>query len=181
MAERLHLTLNADSVAEQCARLLEGSRQPGHALAALTALQSCVAAHTASGDHAGPAYRAVQDVIGQYAEEARQRVLAEQAAVLQQAILDRDCAALARAHGALSRNGFWQVAGRTAEQLGPERLAAALDWLRTWNRDARARALAASPYPDALDFRAAAVDPLQYAAMEEALRALDAPASTSSS
>jgi hypothetical protein len=43
----------------------------------------------------------------------------------------------------------------------------AKDWALAWYSDAKSRALAASGYPDALNFHQAGISPQEYAAMDD--------------
>lgn len=172
--QALQITLSEESIEAHCAELAKQSRTPEQGLTALVTLQSCIADHTTPGNRADPNYRAIQGVIERHAASAREKVITETGDALVNALQKKDCGAITRAHGALSRNGFWQAAGRAARQFDPESLIQTENWLHAWCIDAKMRAQAASPYPDAPDFKAAGVVPQEYAAMDEIRRALEA-------
>lgn len=174
MADALHLTLTADDIEKHCVELKAQSRSPAHLLSALVALQACITTHTPPGSQADPAFRDIQAVLENHAATARESLLEETATLLQTALLEQDRRAIMRAHAALSRNGFWQAVARAARQPGAGHFEQAANWLASWCEEMKARAQAASPYPDSLDFRAAGIDPKAYAAMDETRRALDA-------
>lgn len=174
MTQTLHLALSAEHIGKLCAELGLQARGPAHLLTALMALQTCIAAHTPPGDRANAAYRDIQEILGHLSEEARRSLLEETAGILRAALMEQDSRAITRAHEALSRNGFWQAVAQVAEKLGKAQIEHAGDWLAAWCREKKSRAQAASPYPDSLDFRAAGIDPKEYAAMDEIRRALDA-------
>lgn len=174
MTQSLPLTLTADSIEKHCSELKTQMRSPAHLLTALVALQTVISTHTSPGNQADPAYRDIQGVLERHAAAARENLLVETAAMLRTALLEQDRRAIMHAHRALSRNGFWQAVAQAAQQTGPEHLASAAIWLETWCQQEKQRAQGASPYPDCLDFKAAGIDPQEYAAMDEIRRALDA-------
>lgn len=174
MTQALHLTLSTDSIEKHCAELKIQMRSPAHLLTALVALQTIISTHTSPGNQADPAYRDIQAVLERHAAAARENLLVETAAMLRTALLEQDRRTIMRAHGALSRNGFWQAVAQAAQQTGPEHQTRAANWLESWCRQEKSRAQGASPYPDCLDFKAAGIDPQEYAAMDETRCALDA-------
>ena len=169
MAERneIALLLTPDIADAQCREAIQQARNASHALAALIALQSFIAATARHADRFTPAYEAVKAAVEKHAAEIRTRILAENADALAQAIRQKNRPEIARIHAALSRNGFWQAAQQAARQFGTDDLAAATAWAKDWCRDAKASAQAASGFPDALDFRKAGIAATEYAAMTE--------------
>jgi hypothetical protein len=83
------------------------------------------------------------------------------------ALGEQDLGGIQGVHAALSRNGFHQTVLAAIRQLSGEQLRATAAWVADWQGDARTRAEAASPYPDALDLRAAGISPARFAAMSE--------------
>lgn len=79
----------------------------------------------------------------------------------------QDCAAVTQIHEDLSRNGFWQVAQIAAAKLDAAERTRANAWAHAWCADAKTRALAASGYPDALNFQKAGISATEYAAMTD--------------
>lgn len=174
MTQILQLTLTADGIDKHCCELKAQARNPAHLLTALMALQTLITTYAPPGDQAAPAYRDIQATLERHAAIARENLLQETASMLQTALATQDRYAIVRAHGSLSRNGFWQAVALAAQQAGSEHLARAAGWLETWCQQEKQRAQDASPYPDCLDFKAAGIDQQEYAAMDEARRALDA-------
>lgn len=178
MAQSLCLTLSVDDIEKHCTELRAQPRGPAHLLTALMTLQACISSHTTPGSHSDPAYRDIQAVLERHAAAAREALLEETARALQTALLEQDRRAIVRAHGALSRNGFWQAVAQASQAPITAHLEEAARWLSSWCATAKSRAQAASPYPESLDFKAAGIDPKEYAAMEEARRALEAAVSS---
>lgn len=174
MAQTLQLTLTADGIEKHCTELKAQARSPAHLLTALMALQALITTYTSPGNQTIPAYRDIQATLERHAAIARENLLQETAAMLQTALIEQDRHAIMRAHGALSRNGFWQAVALAARQVGPEHRMRSANWLDAWCRQEKSRAQAASPYPDCLDFKAAGIDQQEYSAMDETRRALNA-------
>lgn len=163
------LSLTPAEMEAQCAALTQQFRSPAQVLSALVALQSLFAS-APPGQRENAPYREIQAVISRHAEIVRAQLLAECRARLLAALQRRDTLEVTRVHGALSRNGFWQAGAEAASARGNTDLQGDLAWLKEWCASARARAEAASPYPDALDFRAAGIAVEEYTAMDELLR-----------
>lgn len=167
-AEVFRLALTPQAVEALCAGLWQQFRGPGQIISALVALQSLLAL-APPGDRESTSYRDIQAAIARHAETARVQLLAECESRLLLALERRDTTEITRVHGSLSRNGFWQAAAPARGRENGD-----LAWLAQWCKNARARAEAASGYPDALDFRAAGINAEEYAAMQELLRCLQA-------
>lgn len=163
------LTLTPDQLDELAAHFPNQFRNPAQVMSALVALQSLLAL-APPGDQTQPAYRAMQDALNQRAETARAMLLQESIEHLLAAIRSRDARAIARVHGALSRNGFWQIATAAGQQLLASDSAGEMAWIKDWV-DA-AKTAAASPYPDTYDFTSSGIDPKSFAAMTELQRCL---------
>ena len=165
-SEVFRLALTPQAVEALCASLWQQFRGPGQILSALVAIQSLLAL-APPGDRETEPYRNIQALIARHAETARAQLLAECESRLLLALERRDTAEITRVHGSLSRNGFWQAAAAARGRENSD-----LAWLAQWCNSARAKAEAASGYPDALDFRAAGLVAEEYAAMQELLRCL---------
>lgn len=163
------LTLTPVQVDELAARLPDQFRNPAQVMSALVALQSLLAL-APPGDQIHPAYRAMQDALNLRAETARTALLQESVERLLTALRTRDASAIARIHGTLSRNGFWQTATAAGKSLQTNDTTGELGWINTWV-DA-AKIAAASPYPDTYDFISSGIDPKTFAAMTEFQRCL---------
>lgn len=159
--------LTLEKIAAHCQELDKQSASPGHTLAALTGLQTCLVNMVPSGDHGLPVYREMMAVIEHYATAARTRLLEESAVVLIRALRERNQKEITHIHAALSRNGFMLVAKQAIAQLLAEELVVATAWTKSWCEDATSRAQAASGYPDALNFQGAGIQPEAYSAMKE--------------
>ena len=166
-AENISLMLSPDSTQTQCLFAIKQARNTGHALATLIALQAFVTATTQPSDRDTPAHLAIKTVIEDHAAALRAQLLTEHASALAAAMRAKDCAAVTRIHGELSRNGFWQSARLAIVELDAAERLLAKDWALAWHSDAKSRALAASGYPDALNFHQTGISPQEYAAMDD--------------
>lgn len=168
--------LTPEKIEAHCRALETQSPTAGHALAALTGLQTCLVSMVPSGDHALPAYRGMMALIEQFAAAARARLLEESAVALAEALRNRSRQEITHIHAALSRNGFMLAAQQAIQKMLPEELVEVTSWAKIWCQDATAKAQAASGYPDALNFQAAGIQPKEYAAMQEIYAYLASPA-----
>lgn len=166
-AKTISLLLSPDSTKTQCLFAIKQARNTSHALASLIALQAFIAATAQPSDRDTPAHIAIRKITEGHAATLRAQLLTEQASALAAALLAKDCAGITRIHGELSRNGFWQASQLAVGELDAAERMLAKDWALAWYRDAKSRALAASGYPDALNFHKAGISPLEYAAMHD--------------
>ena len=158
-ANNISLLLSEDTIKQ--------ARNSSHALATLIALQSFVASTAQTSDLYTPAYEAIKSIIERHTAELRTLTLLEQADSLGASLQRQDSASIARVHEDISRNGFCRAAQQAIGKLDSATLSAAKKWANHWCIDAKSRALAASGYPDALDFHKANISPQEYAAMTE--------------
>jgi hypothetical protein len=163
----ISLLLAPDTAETQCLETIKQARNTSHALAALIALQSFIAATVREADRYTPAYEAVKAVIEKHTVATRAKILTENANDLAKAILQKNRPEIAHIHAALSRNGFWQATQQAIDQFKPDDLTASATWAKGWCSEAKALAEAASGYPDALDFSKAGIAATEYAAMTE--------------
>ena len=166
-AKTISLLLSPESTETQCLFAIKQARNTSHALATLIALQTFVAATAQPCDRETPAHMAIRKIIEGHAATLRAQLLTEQASALAAAMRAKDCAAITQIHGELSRNGFWQASQLALCKLDAAEQMLANDWALAWYSDAKSRALAASGYPDALNFHKAGISPHEYAAMND--------------
>lgn len=166
-SDEISLRLSPAIAETQCQEIIKQARNSTHALAALISLQAFISGTAHPSDRYTPPYEAIKAAVEKYAAEIRLRILAENAAALAQLMRQQNVGEVARIHAALSRNGFWQAIKQAVPQLDAKELAAAAEWSENWCLQAKSSALAASGYPDALDFRKAGVSAAEYAAMTE--------------
>lgn len=167
----LHLT--PATLTEFCRQVCRRSPDPAQALQQLTTVQALIGRCVADRTH--PAYTQASAYLDRQLEELRAALLARHAAQLGDALRRRDQDGIAHSFRTLSRGGFGHAAAHAWEQLDTETRIACGHWLSGWHRDAHHRASAASPYPDAADFRAAGIPLETYLAIRELL-AITAPA-----
>lgn len=164
---KLTLLLSPDQADAHFRTLAVQIRHSGQALAALTALQSFIAATASMDEQSHSAYRDIKGILEQHIAIARKRVMEDNLASLLGALGEQNLDGIQNVHASLSRNGFHQTVLAAIRHLPDTALLAAAAWAADWCRDARARAEAASGYPDALDLRGAGISPARFAAMSE--------------
>jgi len=166
-AKTISLLLSPESTETQCLFAIKQARNTSHALATLIALQAFIAATAQPSDRDTPAHMAIRKIIEGHAATLRAQLLTGHASALAAAMRAKDYAAITRVHGGLSRNGFWQASQLAVCELDTAERMLTKEWALAWSRDAKSRALAASGYPDALNFHKAGISPLEYAAMHD--------------
>lgn len=165
--EKLTLLLGPEQAETLCQVLVTQTRHSGQTLAALTAMQSFIAATASPGEQAGKAFQDIRLILEQHIAAARKQVMDDNLARLLGALEEQNLSEIQGVHTALSRNGFHQTVLAAITRLPDEALRAAAAWAAGWHHDARVRASAASPYPDALNLRGAGISPARFAAMAE--------------
>lgn len=165
--EKLTLLLDPEQADAHCRSLVAQNRHSGQVLAALVALQSFIAATARPNEQTNGAYQDIRLILEQYVAAARNRVMDDNLARLLGALREQDLSDIQNVHAALSRNGFHQTVLAAIRQLPDATLLATAAWTAEWQRDAKSRAEAASPYPDALDLSGAGISPARFAAMSE--------------
>jgi hypothetical protein len=163
----ISLHLSPETTHEQCLIAIRQARNTSHALATLIALQSFVTATAQPSDRDTPAHRAIKEIIEGHAAALRTQLMNDHASTLTDAMRAKDCAAITKIHGDFSRNGFWQAAQLAVRKLDAAERRLAMDWAQAWHLDAQSRALAASGYPEALNFQKAGISPQEYAALTD--------------
>ena len=166
-ATDLTLTLNTGKLNDWYTELAKQAPNSAHQLAVTVALQSFVLAMNAPGQRGTEAEREILKSLDAHAVQVREHLLAENTKAIGEALSRQDSRALSAIHHAISRRGFEITAKRAIEEIAPETLLAAASWASNWCAQAKARAEAASGFPDALDFHKAGINPLEYAAMKD--------------
>jgi hypothetical protein len=174
MTSQISLLLNPDTVQAHCLFAIQQARNTSHALASLIALQSFVVAMTQPSDLDTPAFGVIKGIINGHVTSLRAELQAEQARALTAALRATDCPAITRIHLDVSRNAFWQATQTAMLQFDELEKTIISDWAQTWHAGAKSRALAASGYPDALNFKKAGISPQEYAAMTDINHCLQA-------
>ncbi len=171
MPEAFHLKLSPLAMEERCQDLWREFHSPSQILAALMAMENLLAL-APPGDRECPAYRSIRSTLAGHAETARAELLKECEGRLLKALVRREVREIARLHGMLSRNGFWQMAQSASRNQEYRSQLDALEWLDGWIQAARAKAEEASGYPDTFNFLAAGIDVAEFAAMQELLHCM---------
>ncbi|MDO8892201.1 MAG: hypothetical protein Q8K43_02190 [Sulfurimicrobium sp.] len=165
--EMLKLLLSPEQAETQCQVLVTQTRHSGQTLAALTALHAFINATARPDEQTSSIHNDIQRILEQHIAAARQSVMQDNLVRLLDALGAQNICGIQSVHTALSRNGFHQTVLSAIRQLPEAKLRAAADWAADWQCDARTRATAASPYPDALDLRGAGISVADFAAMSE--------------
>ncbi|WP_127475112.1 hypothetical protein [Sulfurivermis fontis] len=168
--DTLTLRYTPEQVEHFCRHLATHAPGSEQHLAALTALQTFIAAGVDAGEQARSPYLAIRQVLERHLEQARTLLLQHNTQRLLHALQQRDVSAVAALYRPLSRSGFWEaLTYATAELEGPA-LAALAVWATAWVTDARQRGEQASGCPDAIDFHQAGIDVTEYSAMNDIQR-----------
>lgn len=165
--KKLKLLLSPEQTDTHCQVLVTQTRHSGQILAALTALHGFITATAHPDEQTGSTYDEIKRTLEQHIAKARESVMQDNLARLLSALGEQDLCYIQNVHAALSRNGFHQTVLAAIRQLPDAKLHSAAAWVADWHRDAKTRAEAASPYPDALDLRGAGISPARFAAMSE--------------
>lgn len=163
----LTLHLSTEQVDTHCRVLITQTRHSGQTLAALTALYSFISATARPDEQTNSMYSDIKEIFNQHIASARNSVMEENLTHLLESLDQQNLAGIENVHAALSRNGFHQIVLFAIQQLPDDKLRAAFTWVSDWYQNARTRAEAACPYPDALDLHGAGISRAQYAAMSE--------------
>lgn len=174
MNQRLVLTLSPAEAEALFDGVVERAPGAAHALAALTALQTLIGCHSDPAAQGGEAHEAIRKGLERRLTRLREAVIDLGTEELGRALRRADSAAVARVHARLSRQAFEQAARRCLEGTMTDQGRRLVGWVQAWCRDAEARARAASPYPDALDWSAADIPVEQYLAMQDLQRGFSA-------
>ncbi len=165
--EKLTLLLSPEQADTQCQVLITQTRHSGQTLAALTALHSFITATAAPSEQTHSTYQKIKHILENHIGAARNQVMEDNLVRLLGALGEQNLGEIQGVHTALSRNGFHQTVLAAIQRLPDTALLAAAAWVAGWHRDARSRAEAASPYPDALNLHGADISPARFAAMTE--------------
>jgi len=166
--EPLKLFLSTDQAAAYCQAVLDRTRQPSQALAALTSVPGLHRRNRRSRRTRPAPFTATSSKFSTPTSRRHvPRCWRKTSRCCSPPSAEHNLCDIQRAHAALSRNGFHQTVLAAIERLPGTALLAASDWVAEWRRDAKARAEAASGYPDALDLRGAGIPLGLYAAMSE--------------
>lgn len=168
---QIALKISGAQIEQFCSELCRGSSNISRTHSALTVLEGFIIRH-ASADSYTPDFNKIVAIIQHFSEQTRQDLLKLYASSLEPALLKRDIPELTRIHQALSRSGFDQLLGTILAQSTPQQRDELVLWSAQWCDAAEQRALAASGYPDALNFCGAGISPAEYSTINELRRKL---------
>jgi len=160
----INLRITPESITKYCHEIMQGSTNTGRKHAAITALEGFIARH-AGADGYTPVYEQVQEIIRNSAAETRSRLLSENGAALAPALRQQNRSEIARVYGSVSRNGFEQVLLEAVQHLTEQDRQYIVEWVGDWCLSSETAARQASGYPDAMDFRKAGIEILEYTAL----------------
>lgn len=164
---QLSLHLSPDTTHSRSLFIIQQARNTSHALASLIALQSFVTAMAQPSDLDTPAFGVIKGIINGHITNLRKALQDEQVRALDAALRATDCAAITKIHLDLSRTAFWQATQTAMQQWDEAEKSRIKNWAQAWHSNAKSRALAASGYPDALNFLKAEISPQEYTAMTD--------------
>lgn len=166
-AGSITLELSATWLDGYCQDLARRSATPEKRLAALDALNTFIAVAISPGEQSGTPFTAIRQTLAQHLDQARAQMLQEHGRRVVQALRERDLAKLGASFSSLSRDSFWRLLENAETLMGADETQQVAHWCRQWTTDAKQRAAAASPYPDALDLKAAGLDVTEFMAMSD--------------
>jgi len=164
---QISLLITPETVHTQYLAIIQQARNASHALASLIALQSFITATTQPADLNTPAFGVIKGIISGHITNLRAELQAEQARTLIAALRVTDCATISKIHLDSSRNAVWQAAQTVIHEMYEAERSRISYWAQAWHNDAKSRALAASGYPDALNFQEAGISVQEYTAMTD--------------
>lgn len=166
-SHQLQLTLSAEGIDNYCHELARHSTRVERRVAALDALQTFVASMAGPAEQAQAGYAAIRETLERHIEGARAELHAAQTTALADALSARSLGRITRIYAALSRDAFWQLLNSVESRLGAEACRGVAAWSEGWLLQAKERSAQASPYPDAMDFKAAGIEVDEYTAMSD--------------
>jgi hypothetical protein len=134
-------------------------------LAALDALQTFIGVAADVGEQTKPVFAAIRETLADHIEQARAALLQEAGEKLTAALREQQLARAAAIYTALSRDAFWQLLLQAETGLGSQATAEVAAWCRHWLVQTQQASAVHSPYPDAIDFKAAGIDVTSYLMM----------------
>lgn len=170
LVDGVQLLLSAATMEQYCGELERRSPTLEKRIAALDALITFIARHSEPAEQAKEEYAAIRATLSRHFEQARGELLQQQGRNLIAALRAHDLGAIARTFGALSRDSFWQLLQQAEGEMTRDENAGVARWCGQWMQQAEARATAASPYPDAIDLKAAGIAVVDYSAMRDLCR-----------
>lgn len=170
MSDPVALHLTASGIDTYCRELSRRAPSLEKRVTSLDALITFISAQTNAGEQAKPEYAAIKQTLLGHFEQARQELLDERSQRLLQAVKRHNLPAIAAIYTSLSRDAFWTLLGRVEQQLDTTAIDTLRNWAQEWMTQSKQRAQMASPYPDAIDFTAAGIDPTEYLVMSDVCR-----------
>ncbi|MCW9021818.1 MAG: hypothetical protein OQK42_02525 [Sedimenticola sp.] len=169
--EQITLRLSVPEIEQYCADLCRGTSNANRKHATLIALEGFITTHASSDTFSGPFHKIIS-IIQQYSEQTRRQLLKQYADELVTALSRRNAGEIARIHDSLSRNGFDQILEAALDKLSLTDQMTLKEWAESWSSDAENKALAASGFPDAFNFKGAGIALSDYRAVCELKRKL---------
>jgi hypothetical protein len=166
------LQLTASGIDTYCRELARRSPTLEKRVSAIDALITFISAQTDVGEQAKAEFLSIKQTLLDHFEQAREALLDERAQRLLKALQAQSLPHIALLYSSLSRDAFWALLGRVEPQLDAAAFDAIRSWASGWLTQAKQRAQQASPYPDAIDFKAAGIDVTEYSAMTDLARYL---------
>ncbi|MCW8944716.1 MAG: hypothetical protein OQL27_08075 [Sedimenticola sp.] len=169
--DQITLKISTSEIEHYCEELCRGSSNVSRKHASLIALEGFITRHSSTDTFSG-AFHNIINTIQHYSEQTRDQLLKEYAEDLATALSQKSTRELARIHESMSRNGYDLILERVTKRFSSAQQQATKIWVDEWCQDAESRALAASGFPDAFNFKDAGIALDEYRAMSELKRKL---------
>jgi hypothetical protein len=169
--EQITLQISAAQIEQFCTELCRGSSNVSRKHATLIALEGIITRYSSTDTYSAPFHK-ILSIIQDYSEQTREQLLKEYADELIPALAEQNPRSISRVHESLSRNGFDLILDRVLNNFNAQHLASLKKWIDGWCGEAETKALAASGFPDALNFKGAGIALADYRAMSELKRKL---------
>lgn len=164
--QKLTLTISTDDINHFCRELTHSSANITRKHAALIALEGFITQHAGTDAHT-PIFNKTMEIVRNFSEETRSKLLSEYAEALLPALREKSRREITRLYQSVSRNGFHHILRQIADNMTESELAQTIEWIAGWCQESEQRARESSGFPDALNFKAAGIVLAEYQAMND--------------
>ncbi len=165
--EQIRIELGAAWVDEYCGELARSVSSLEKRLAALDAISTFIATAASPAEQVKPSYTRIRTTLSHHFELALQALMQERGERIVRALGTQDISQLSTIFHGLSRESFWQLLEQAEAVMEEREWQKVVSWSQQWMQQAKQRAEDASPYPDAIDFKAAGIAVTEYATMSD--------------
>jgi hypothetical protein len=169
--DQITLQISVAQIEQYCVDLCQGTSNISRKHATLIALEGIITRYSSTDAYSAPFHK-ILSIIQGYSEQTRELLLKEYADELIPALAEQNPRLISRIHESLSRNGFDLILDRALNNITLQHRASLKKWVDNWCDEAEAKALAASGFPDAFNFKGTDIALADYRAMSELKRKL---------